>query len=92
MGPMTGGGRGTCTGYAAPGRWVGSGFGGGGRRWRNWYYATGLPRWARRGVPPAAGPSRQQEIETLKDEAQALKERLEAVDARMDELSQEGTS
>jgi hypothetical protein len=96
MGPMTGGARGYCTGYAAPG-WVrpgsggafwgrggypragrsgGTGFGGGGHGWRHWYYATGLPRWARWGVPPAAaqgvpstGPSREQEIEMLKDEA-----------------------
>jgi len=116
MGPMTGGARGYCAGYPAPGgvrpgsgrafwgrgaypragRSVGLGFGGGGRGWRHWYYATGLPRWARWGVPPAAvqgapytGPSREQEIEILKDEAQWLKERLEEIGTRMDELSQE---
>jgi hypothetical protein len=102
MGPMTGGARGYCAGYPAPGgvrpgsgrtflgrgayrgagRSAGLGFGGGGRGWRHWYYATGLPRWARWAVPPAAvqgapytGPSREQEIDT-----------------RMDELSQEPAS
>jgi hypothetical protein len=113
MGPMTGGGRGYCAGYAAPGwsgpvsgrafwgrgayrragRSGGSGFGGG-RGWRHWYYATGLPRWARWGVPqagapgaPPAGPSREQEIELLKDETQWLKDQLEAIGKRMDELN-----
>ena len=56
LGPQTGRGAGYCTGnpvpgYANPG-WggFGGGFGrGGGRghRHRNWYYATGLPGWAR---------------------------------------------
>jgi len=119
MGPMTGGARGYCAGYAAPGgvrpgsgrafwgrgayrgagRSAGLGFGGGGRGWRHWYYATGLPRWARWGVPPApvlgapyTGPSREQEVEMLKDEAQWLKERLDEIGTRMDELSQEPAS
>jgi Family of unknown function (DUF5320) len=82
--------------YHHGGWWAGPGFAGGGRGWRHWYYATGLPRWARWGVPPAgafgappAGPSREQEIETLKDEAQWLQDQLEAINKRMDELSQE---
>jgi len=124
MGSMTGGGRGTCAGYTAPGRvgpgsgrafWGrgtfragrsgGPGLGGGGRGWRHWYYATRsptVPRWARclwpsgRGVSPAGalgtpptGPSREQEIEMLKDETHWLKDQLEAIGKRMDELSQE---
>jgi hypothetical protein len=119
MGPMTGGARGYCAGYAAPGwawtgpgrayggrgayrgagRGAGLGFGGGGHGYRHWYYATGLPRWARWGVPPApvqgapfTAPSREQEIEMLKDEAQWLKDRLEEIGTRMDELSQEPAS
>ena len=86
-------GRGT---YRRADRSGGPGFGGGGRGWRHWYYATGLPRWARWGVPPAGapgappiGPSREQEIEMLKDEAQCLQDRIEAIGKRMDELSQE---
>ena len=40
-GPMTGGQRGQCAGAASsPGR-------GGGRGWRNQYYATGLTGWQR---------------------------------------------
>jgi len=70
MGPMTGRAAGFCAGYQVPGfmnpvggrgywgRGRGRGFWGrgGGRGWRNWYYATGLPGWARAGYGyPAAG-------------------------------------
>jgi hypothetical protein len=41
---------------------------------------------------PYAGPSREQEVEMLKDEAQWLKERLDEIGTRMDELSQEPAS
>jgi hypothetical protein len=88
--------------YGRGGRWGGPGFGRGGGGHRNRYYATGLPRWARdRGVggfgyPPAvaygapdAPPSRTQEVEMLKDEAEWLKEQLNVINQRMDELSQE---
>jgi hypothetical protein len=56
MGPMTGRAAGFCAGYSVPGYmnpvggrgcW-GWGRGGGWGR-RNWYYATGLPGWARAG-------------------------------------------
>ena len=57
MGPMTGRGAGYCTGYPAPGFMnpvAGQGYWGrgrgGGRGWRNWYYATGIPGWARAGA------------------------------------------
>jgi len=100
MGPMTGRGMGFCGGYAAPGRaYPGSGrrffgrggwIGGGGHGWRHWYYATGLPRWARGGIPPAyAPPSREQQIEALKGQAAWLKEQLDAINRRMEELGQE---
>ena len=59
LGPMTGRAAGFCAGYPVPGYvnpvggrgyWgAGRGFRGGGRGWRNWYYATGLPGWARAG-------------------------------------------
>lgn len=54
MGPMTGGGRGYCIGYW-PNPYMGAGlrrpwFGfGRGRGYRNRYYLTGLPGWARAG-------------------------------------------
>ena len=54
MGPMTGGGRGFCANPGGAGRPLVGGrtfFGwGGGRGWRNQYYATGLPRWQRWGL------------------------------------------
>jgi hypothetical protein len=60
------------------------------------YYATGLPRWARRGISPAWAsgeawrpPSRKQEVEMLKEEANWLKEQLDAISERMEELNQE---
>lgn len=79
------------------GRGGSSGFGrGGGWGWRNQFYATGLPGWARWGtepmgaynMPPAA-PTREQEVEMLRDEAQWLKGQLEAINGRLDELNQE---
>ena len=58
MGPMTGRAAGFCAGYPVPGymnpagglgyRGAGRGRGGGWGR-RNWFYATGLPGWARAG-------------------------------------------
>ena len=81
---MRGGGRG------------GFGLGAGGRGWRNQYHATGLPRWARWGTAPpwASGeawssPSREQEVGMLKEEANWLKEQLDAISERMEELDQE---
>ncbi len=68
MGPMTGRGMGYCAGFPVPGYmnpgwgrgWFGFGRGfarGGGRGWRNWYYATGLPGWVRAsyGMPAFGG-------------------------------------
>jgi hypothetical protein len=82
-------------GHRAPPAYVGGRPGGGGWGWRHWYHATGLPRWARWGAPPAGAygpdygpPSREQEIGMLKDEAEWLKDQLDAINQRMDELSQ----
>jgi hypothetical protein len=111
-GPMTGRGAGYCGGYDAPG-WANPGPGGGfglgwgggwGRGWRhrNWYYATGLPGWARFGYGPAwgvpaigaygpyaAAPSREQKAEFLRRQAEWLKQQLDAVGQRIEELSRE---
>ena len=77
-------------------RWGGYGRGrGGGYRWRSRAYAAGMPPGTRWGTPPtwAYGvpepPSREQEIDLLKDEAQWLKEQLDAINQRMDSLGQE---
>jgi len=68
LGPMTGRAAGYCAGYPVPGYmnpipgrgyfgWWRGGFGrGGGRGWRHWYYATGLPGWVRASMGyPAFG-------------------------------------
>jgi hypothetical protein len=111
MGPMTGRGAGYCTGYGAPGYanpWSGRGFGmgwgrggggGRGRGWRNRFYATGLPGWARYGYaqawgapPPAAygsygaPPTPEQETEFLKSQAEMLKQELDVISQRIAEL------
>jgi hypothetical protein len=101
---MTGRGAGYCAGYDVPayanpmpGRGGGRGRG---RRWRHWYYATGLPGWARFGYAPAWGapaapygpyaapPTPEQETESLKSQAEWLKEQLDAVTSRIEELEQ----
>lgn len=101
IGPMTGRAAGFCAGYPVPGylnprfsHWFGP-WCGGGRGWRNMYYATGLPGWVRAGYLPAwrmppAGPyrtlSREQEIDILKQQAKALSDQLAAINERIAEL------
>jgi len=91
-GPMTGRRAGYCAGYySAPGfnntaaPWQGSGFGfrGGGRGWRNMFYAAGIPGWQRFGYTP---PTPQEEAESLKAQATWLKDQLDAIDKRIEEL------
>ncbi len=83
----------------------GRGWGGGGRGWRHMYYATGLPGWMRFGYSPGwaawqAGPwdygatapgpmPRDQEMQMLKDHAEALKAELDQISARIEELEKE---
>lgn len=105
MGPMTGRGAGYCAGFAVPGfvnrafgGFLGRGRGGGrggGRGWRNMYYATGLPGWARAGMGAAGGAMAagaframppQQELEVLKQQAQEAADVLERIRQRIGEL------
>lgn len=104
-GPMTGRRAGYCAGNDVPGcfepgrgyarRPFGRGRGnrGGGRGWRNWFYATGVPGWARFGPqdgPPAGAPSADaptaDEAESLKAQAEWLRGELDAIDQRLREL------
>jgi len=102
-GPMTGRGAGNCAGFAGPGlvsRMFGGGFGRGrggrgGRGWRNMYYATGLPGWARAGLGGAAAAlaagdfrtmTPQQELEVLKQQAEEAADTLEHIRQRIGEL------
>lgn len=94
-GPMTGRRAGYCAGYGAPGfanpaipgQGLGFGFGyrGGGRGWRNMYYATGLPGWQRAGWAPYVP---QEEAASLKAQADWLRDQLEAIDKRLKELEE----
>jgi hypothetical protein len=100
---MTGRAMGFCAGYGIPGYanpmyWGGRGFGRGrgfagggwgGRGWRHWYYATGLPGWARGGWW-GTGPTPELEQEWLAEHAQALESELKEVRTRLTELEKKG--
>ncbi|RJQ39306.1 MAG: hypothetical protein C4545_10790 [Anaerolineaceae bacterium] len=88
-GMMTGRRAGYCAGFSVPGYmntgvpWRGFGFGGVGRGWRNTFYATGVPGWQRFGYPPMPP---QEETESLKTQADWLKDQLDAINKRIEEL------
>jgi hypothetical protein len=92
-GPMTGRRAGYCAGYGMPGfnnpmvPYQGSGFDfrGGGRGYRNMFYATGLPGWQRFGYIPL---TQQGEAESLKAQANWLKDQLDVINKRLEELEQ----
>ena len=109
-GSMTGRGAGNCAGYSAPGymnsapgRGFWGGGRGGGRGWRNQFYATGLTGWQRAGMgmprfapswgyPPAYGAPtmlRGQELDALKGEAEYLDGALAEIRKRIEELETE---
>lgn len=108
LGPRTGRAMGYCSGYDVPG-YANPGYGrgggrgmafgrggrGGGRGWRNMYYATGLPGWARAGYAPVAGPGYYpvppepapvDELDALKAQAKYYQEALEDLNSRIGEL------
>jgi hypothetical protein len=89
-------------GWGRGGAWGNRGGRGGGWRHRNWYYATGVPGWARLGYGPAwgpppawgydpyaAAPTPEQETESLRQQAEWLKQQLDAIGQRIEELSGE---
>ena len=96
QGPMTGRGAGFCAGHGVPGYmnmpgrgWYGRGWGGrAGRGYRHMYYATGVPGWARYGVPgyAPAPPTPENEMRTLKEQAGQLEEALDEIRRRLAEL------
>jgi hypothetical protein len=107
---MTGRAAGYCAGYnmpgfqnPVPGRGAFSRGTGvrGGRGWRNMYYATGLPGWARGGMdypfyggggfqdqryPFAPEITPQKEEEMLKNQARVIQENLNSINERLKEL------
>lgn len=94
-GPMSGRGAGWCTGFDRPGfanagprPGMGQGRRGGGRGWRNMYYATGMPGWVRPGLTPPA-PAAGQPLADMKAQAawldgclEELKKRIEAIEGQ----------
>lgn len=93
MGPMKGGGRGFCASAAGMGRplagarvFCGRG---GGRGWRNRYYATGLHRW-QRGASWAVPPAAEDEKQALKSEADFLRSRLRVLEERLAAMNEKG--
>jgi hypothetical protein len=90
---MTGRGAGYCAGYETPGYANPGGFGfgfgrGRGRGFGRGFYGRGIaPHWGW-NVPPAAptAPTREQELDMLKSQADALKHSLEGIEKRMQDL------
>ncbi len=97
QGAMTGGGRGYCAvNLSGAGAIQGAGRGffrrGGGRGYRNCFYATGLQGWmrAQKGMQAFGGYdrslSKDDELSALKSQAEYLKGELDAVQARVQDL------
>jgi hypothetical protein len=109
MGPMSGRAAGYCAGFGMPGymnpgmeRGFGMGFGrgrgffgrGGGRGWRNMFYATGLPGWMPFGPYTASQPyaapyiklDPEAEKQALKSQADALQSELDFIKKRLDAI------
>ena len=96
MGPMTGRGAGYCAGFAMPGMMnplAGRGcvWGmGGGRGWRNMFYATGQTGWQRAmggsGMPADARLAPDQELAALKNQAEIVENALGGIRKRIESL------
>ena len=92
MGPGTGRRMGYCAGYDTPGAFNRGGFGmrgggfgmgrGGGRGFRNRFFATGIPFQNIEPIPDL-------EKNSLKAQAAALKSELQAIEKRLETLNQE---
>jgi hypothetical protein len=94
-------GRGFGLGWGRGGAWGAHGGWGSGWRHRFWYYATGVPGWARLGYglargalpawgygPYASASRRQQEIEFLSQQAKWLEQQLDAISEHIEELGE----
>jgi len=105
MGPMTGRAAGFCAGYSMPGyanQTGGRGYWGRGRsmgRGQGFGWAKagyGWPGWGaaaytyfNAGAPVASGITAQQELESLKQQAEYLKESLDEINKRVEQLQAE---
>ena len=91
MGSMIGRKPGFCAGFGIPSTAnssPGRGFGGGGQRCRQRFYATGLPGWMRFGgyaAPPQQSGS-EMEKRVLENQAGTLQSELHAIEKRLSEI------
>lgn len=81
-------GRWLGRGFGRGGGFGGRGFGSGGRGWRNWFHATGIPGWMRLGGNAASVQNSHQKIEqqALKNQAEILQTEMDAIKKRLDEM------
>ena len=77
-GPMTGRGLGPCGRGLGRGSGFGRGFG------RRWAFAPAAPMYP--AMQPTMQPTKEQELQMLEDEQNAIKEELEAVQKRITQL------
>lgn len=94
MGPMTGRAAGYCAGHATPGfanpvggRGLGMAWGRGGGGGRGLAWRRGPGRAFGPMPPAAAAPTREQETELLRSQADLLKEQLDRITSRLEELA-----
>ncbi|MFP4117096.1 MAG: DUF5320 domain-containing protein [Candidatus Aenigmatarchaeota archaeon] len=85
QGPRTGRGLGYCAGYDSPGFTKGAPRGGAGFRRRP---RRGF-RPVRRRALPAREPTREDEVEVLREEKEVLKKEMESIEKRLEELEGE---
>jgi len=87
-------GRGFGMGFGRGWGLGGPGFGRGGRGWRHWFHATGLPGWIRFGgfASPYQNPDPELEKQTLKNQAEALQSELDFIKKRLGEIETGSTA
>ena len=93
-------GRGLGMGFRGGRGAYGRGFGGGGRGFRHWFYATGLPGWVRfgAGIPAYGNPAPygnlnpEVEKQALKNQAEVLQSELDYIKKRLSELETNATA
>jgi len=83
--PLPGRGFGVGFGGRCGGGRGGVGFGSGGRGWRNRFYATGQPAWAR----ACSNAAPELEKQAMKDRARALESELDFIKKRLNEIEAE---
>ena len=90
MGPMTGGGRGFCNPWGLGaisrpyGRFQGRGYG-----YNHWGYGYPYYGALTNAVPFATSMTREQELDLLKSQAQAVKSQLAQIESKIEQLGNE---